>query len=318
MRPIYNSVRIGNSRDIKSVDRDPIYAQVMANGTCRAYSKPVATNNGQPQCNSTSTRSNVLMSLTGHGKQTAHKQRQSLLNVPFVERVAARDIRSCERDYAAETENSALSSSVVKGQKKRTLNTNENMNQLIIENERSDEPIPTIEVTAPHLMKPTKSTSDSTECYEEDEHYGSQDDDDEERTLNDKSEQDLLASLDETNHEQAESEESSKVKIALMQKQLQHLTDLVQNALINRDFSQLAVASSQLSLKPTMPIRNSQQNAAQQRRTKIEINALNKKTCSIKSELVNLKKMQEDFSSTFGESIRSFVNQLNVNKKFIF
>lgn len=100
-----------------------------------------------------------------------------------------------------------------------------------------------------------------------------------------------------------------------MQKQLQQLTELVQNALANRDFSQLAVATTQLNLKPndaSRVLKNGLGPTPKKTNPRPKLDALNQKTNSIKSELVNLKKMQEDFSSSFGESIRLFVNQLNV------
>lgn len=97
MRPIYNSVRLTNNRDIKSVDRDPIYAQVLSNG--QQNGQPYAGQ--QPATVSGSGRSNVIMGLGGH-KQSSHKHRQSLLNVPFVDSTVSRDIRSCEREYTAQ------------------------------------------------------------------------------------------------------------------------------------------------------------------------------------------------------------------------
>lgn len=111
-----------------------------------------------------------------------------------------------------------------------------------------------------------------------------------------------------SNKHQHESEsESSKVKIALMQKQLQHLTDLVQTALVNRDFTQLAaVAATTTQLNNLNPTKT-----ASNKETRLDL--LNKKTNSMKSDLVSLKKMQEEFSSTFGDSIKSFVTQLNVS-----
>lgn len=111
MRPIYNSVRITNHRDIKSVDRDPIYAQVLpngttTNGTATSYNnfnggRYTKQNQMSSATTSVATRNHVMMGLGGV-KMPTHKHRQSLLNVPFVDRNTARDIRSCERDYSAD------------------------------------------------------------------------------------------------------------------------------------------------------------------------------------------------------------------------
>lgn len=134
MRPIYNSVRINNhnhQRDIKSVERDPIYAQLINtnNSTNRAqYAKPNLTINeimsslpGPPpplppppppppsSQAQQSTRPQVIMGLGAHTKMFSSvsaaasaqsRHRQSLLNVPFMESgpMVRRDIRSCERE----------------------------------------------------------------------------------------------------------------------------------------------------------------------------------------------------------------------------
>lgn len=199
----------------------------------------------------------------------------------------------------------------------------------------------------------SKKSANDTDCYED--NYDSEEDED--RTVNDKSEQDLLTTLDEKDERDIENFESSKMKMALMQKQLQHLTALVQNALVNRDLSQLAVATTHLNLKSNengcgggggeisqvtttttqMTHRNGYGNGANgacgalkvfkvpkvkltnnngsenNYEQSIELSSLNEKTRSLKSDLRSLKKMQENFSSTFGDSMKSFVSQLNVN-----
>lgn len=191
-------------------------------------------------------------------------------------------------------------------------------------------------VSLSHASKPAKSTSDSTDCFES-EQFDINEVDDEDRTINDKSDADLLTSLNESSNRQQQQQQQqqhlneepdSKMKIALMQKQLQHLTDLVQSALVNRDFSQLAVATTQLNLKSTScdnspddglrVDRNGRRSSPKKNNTSVDANrprrldVINQKTHSIKSELVSLKKMQENFNSTFDESIKSFVGQLNV------
>lgn len=205
------------------------------------------------------------------------------------------------------------------------------------ENEKTESLMTTIDVpgvsSLSHASKPAKSTSDSTDCFES-EQFDINEVDDEDRTINDKSDADLLTSLNESSNRQQQQhqqqqqhlneETDSKMKIALMQKQLQHLTDLVQSALVNRDFSQLAVATTQLNLKSTncdnspddglridrsSPKKNNTSVDANRPR---RLDVINQKTHSIKSELVSLKKMQENFNSTFDESIKSFVGQLNV------
>lgn len=162
-------------------------------------------------------------------------------------------------------------------------------------------------------------------------------DEDMDRTINDnKSEQDIFDDASSTtavinyqgqqnNGEVSVSDETpddSKAKIALMQKQLQQLTELVQSALVNRDFSQLVVAANtHLNLNGHAAVKNQQQKSPikkQQQQRKVELSALNQKTNSIRSDLNGIKRMQENFSSSFGASIKSFVNELNVfNNTFI-
>ena len=157
------------------------------------------------------------------------------------------------------------------------------------------------------------------------------------RTINDnKSEQDIFDDASSTtavinyqgqqnNGEVSVSDETpddSKAKIALMQKQLQQLTELVQSALVNRDFSQLVVAANtHLNLNGHAVAKHQQQKSPikkQQQQRKVELSALNQKTNSIRSDLNGIKRMQENFSSSFGASIKSFVNELNVfNSTFI-
>lgn len=155
------------------------------------------------------------------------------------------------------------------------------------------------------------------------------------RTINDnKSEQDIFDDASSTtavinyqgqqqnNGEVLASDETpddSKAKIALMQKQLQQLTELVQSALVNRDFSQLVVAANtHLNLNGHAAAKHQQQKSPikkqqqQQQQRKVELSALNQKTNSIRSDLNGIKRMQENFSSSFGASIKSFVNELNV------
>ena len=151
MRPIYNSVRIANhQRDIKSVDRDPIYAQVLANGmvngvapsaNSRAYKTQVLLNGGQTNNAAPNNRSHVLMGVSAAAQKpyssvsaayTSHKHRQSLLNVPFMNdsRGVTRDIRSCEREYALADLSVASSSSSKSGSnnKSKSRNAAENVN----------------------------------------------------------------------------------------------------------------------------------------------------------------------------------------------
>ena len=161
-------------------------------------------------------------------------------------------------------------------------------------------------------------------------------DEDMDRTINDnKSEQDIFDDASSTtavinyqgqqnNGEVSVSDETpddSKAKIALMQKQLQQLTELVQSALVNRDFSQLVVAANtHLNLNGHAVAKHQQQKSPikKQQQRKVELSALNQKTNSIRSDLNGIKRMQENFSSSFGASIKSFVNELNVfNSTFI-
>ena len=122
---------------------------------------------------------------------------------------------------------------------------------------------------------------------------------------------------------------SSKLKMKQMQKQLKTLTDLVNQALISRDINQLASLAqysmnqnlgydSKSSLNMTNTTSRSDDcnksiNSTQTNSSNSSyLSELNSKTKSLKTDLSKLKLMHENFNSSFGDSMKSFIHQLNV------
>lgn len=119
MRPIYNSVRIANQRDIKSVDRDTIYSQATVPNNVAQYVP------SEQICNTAQIGRNTVIMGLGH-KNSTHKHRQSLMNAPFIQNASAvnsRDIRSCEREYVPADHSSNLSQNNTHKPKTRTNTT---------------------------------------------------------------------------------------------------------------------------------------------------------------------------------------------------
>lgn len=119
------------------------------------------------------------------------------------------------------------------------------------------------------------------------------------------------------NGDATESFESSKLKMKQMQKQLEQLTNLVNQALINRDLNQLAsIVTSQYNIETT--IKNNERAVANKQANTgcgggLQIDNLNEKTKLLKNDLQVIKKMQANLKDLFGDSMKGFVIQLNVN-----
>lgn len=111
--------------------------------------------------------------------------------------------------------------------------------------------------------------------------------------------------------------ENSKLKMKLMQDQLEKLTNLVHKALANRDLNQLAV---QCDLQNMFDIDFTKSASLTTNNRKFytksqnkNLNDLNTKTKMLRNDLSNIKKLQETFNSSFGDSMKTFANQLNVS-----
>ena len=117
---------------------------------------------------------------------------------------------------------------------------------------------------------------------------------------------DLLDMLDEND---IENYETSKIKMKLMQKQLHDLTTLVNQALINKDLNQLAAQYGAKNFSANTKASNVTQHVSA---PTTNLKVLNEKTRSLKNDLNSLKKMQENLNSSFGSSMKNFVQQLNV------
>jgi TolA-binding protein len=104
----------------------------------------------------------------------------------------------------------------------------------------------------------------------------------------------------------------SKVKMRQMQQQLEQLTSLVNQALMNRDLNQLAsIVSSQYSLESALSSHQQQQQSA------ACVDTLNERTRVLKTDLLTIKKMQENLKHLFGDSMKGFMSQLNEKLKSV-
>ena len=138
-------------------------------------------------------------------------------------------------------------------------------------------------------------------------------------------EHDLLDSLDEND---IDNFETSKMKMKLMQKQLQTLTNLVHQALINRDLNQLAAQYSMQSIQSqaldqawqkTNDTKKPQKEASKTGlKLANNLKELSSKTGTLKNELGAIRKLHENLSSTFTDSMKTFATQLNVSLSYNF
>lgn len=99
--------------------------------------------------------------------------------------------------------------------------------------------------------------------------------------------------------------EDSKIKMKSMQKQLETLTNLVHQALINKDLNRLegiaqTAKFNQARYMPTYV-------------NKSDVSLLNDQANQLKNDLNTIKKMHENFNIYVGESFKEFVNQINVS-----
>ncbi len=124
-------------------------------------------------------------------------------------------------------------------------------------------------------------------------------------------EKNLINSIDDST---SDNSENSKVKMKLMQDQLQKLTNLVHKALANKDLNQLA---AQCDLQNMFDIdfnsKSSKKNQSSSSliKTNKNLNELNNKTKLLRNDLSMIKKLHESFNSSFGDSMKTFANQLN-------
>ncbi|RNA18458.1 Actin interacting 3, partial [Brachionus plicatilis] len=100
-----------------------------------------------------------------------------------------------------------------------------------------------------------------------------------------------------------ESCENSKLKMKLMQKQLETLTNLVHQALINKDLNRLEgiAHTAKFNQSRLMPMDVN----------KSSIGLLNDQAKQLKNDLNAIKKMHANFNFVVGESFREFVDQIN-------
>ena len=324
LRPHYNSMRLSNShvvseRDIKSVDREILYNYYKLNQSKQ-----------EPQSSSSFNRNTP--------------KRQSLQHQNI------RDIKSCERDMAgmssssSSSHNTPISSNNKNGQVVRMLQSPsmkmaplEPLTNDVNNRSRSGSVTPQQQQQQKHQYEAEDATEDddltctSSSIYQYDlsnNNNGHQQNDVNENSTQDNetsecisNSNDLLDTLDEND---IENYETSKIKMKLMQKQLADLTSLVNQALINKDLNQLAAQygsqsmhaknfnmtfSNNIHSQKNGTNRNSPATAAATSNLKV----LNEKTKSLKNDLNSLKKLQENLNSSFGNSMKNFVQQLNVN-----
>lgn len=115
-------------------------------------------------------------------------------------------------------------------------------------------------------------------------------------------------------------ESSSATKMKLMQEQLETLTNLVHNALANKDLNQLAAQYSmhgQLLGAPTEAPTIEKQMAKSILATRqpsnphLSLSELNSKTKKLRQDLMAVRNLHETLNISFGDSMKSFISQLN-------
>ena len=302
LRPHYHSMRVpnGNDRDIKSVDRDILYN--FYNQQSKLMAKP--SQNGYAMPAPPSVKNN-------------HQNNM-------------RDIKSCDRDFSIQTSISNSTAPVIIS----PVSTNGTTLNDLQSRSRSGSITPRHQQYEADMTEDDAITTSSSICYEMNgkAKKAKKDDFDLDEDLssvafNQNEENELLNSLDEND---IENFETSKIKMKLMQKQLQTLTSLVHQALINRDLNQLAQFNMQNlqaqsmnmiygnGVKPNKTNGHAKMGKMQSQNGKAEtkeLRELNEKTKSLKNDLNSLKKLQENLNSSFGNSIKTFVQQLNEKLK---
>ena len=140
--------------------------------------------------------------------------------------------------------------------------------------------------------------------------------------------------LNELDERDIEHVETSKMKMKLMQQQLETLTELVHKALVNRDLNQLAEQSQALGLPASVVngginLKNLMRSEHTLSKTIVaslangngkhsqhqSLSELNAKTKLLRQDLMSIRKLHETFNLCFGDSMKSFIGQLNVNIK---
>jgi hypothetical protein len=118
----------------------------------------------------------------------------------------------------------------------------------------------------------------------------------------------------ESTDENEESNGGENLKLKLMQKQLFDLTNMIHRALLNGDLKQLASIEYNLSKKQTNKSIQSSSSAVEDSISyKNTLNGLLVKIKELKVEYQGVKKLQENFSLNINESMKQFVNKLQVN-----
>ncbi len=121
---------------------------------------------------------------------------------------------------------------------------------------------------------------------------------------------------DEAEQQQQQTAAGEKFKMMQMQQQLEQLTSLVNQALMNRDLNQLAsLVSSQYNLENEGGAADSQHQ--KKKPLPPHVDHLNEKTKSLKTDLLTIKKMQDNLKHLFGDSMKGFMSQLNEKLKSV-
>lgn len=102
-----------------------------------------------------------------------------------------------------------------------------------------------------------------------------------------------------------ETYDESKLKIKFMQKQLETLTNLVHQVLVNEDLNHLESIAKTAKL--------SQNRKMSKKSNKLSINLLNDQAKQLKNDLISIKKMHENYNFEVSETFKMFVNEINVS-----
>ena len=137
--------------------------------------------------------------------------------------------------------------------------------------------------------------------------------------------QDILEQPSVKNTSQTENghEMNNCENLKIMQKQLFDLTKIIHNAVLNGDLKQLATiecvlnknSSSALQLQHSAAI--VEDSASEKINYRKNLNCLLTKIRELKTEYQSVKKLHENFNSNINESMKQFVNKLQVRQQLI-
>ena len=323
-QPIYSSMRVPNSssssasRGVKSIDQNLMMFYESLNQQDLAELNN--NNNTAQQQQSISHVAMGVAHLRPHHNQ-APRHRHSLFNSSLMQQAMhSRDIKSCDREFMREITSNG---SIMKTTPQQTptciragsMTPNHNRHALMYQQHQqqsSTEPGIIHKQIKLNYELENLSSESSEHNYAHSLSNSSEDENKAMTTGGGANDFALVNSVEAEEDEVEEDYETSKVKMKQMQRQLEQLTSLVNQALMDRDLNQLAsIVNSQYSSGGGSGVKGKESRNDVR---KFGVENLNEKTKVLKNDLLTIKQMQENLKHLFGDSMKGFVNQLNVKK----